>query len=102
MRCQGLPWVCRLLSSLHLQFLLPSSTSYDLTKKMTKWHWDELEDGSFILLKAKFFKAPILIQPNVQQLFRLECDTSKKACGAILSQKGEDSLWHPVAFMSKA
>src|SRR5713101_3883494 len=74
----------------------------DLTKKTNKWHWDEPEDSSFILLKAKFCEAPILIQPDVHQPFRLECNASKKACGAVLSQKGEDGLWHPVAFMSKS
>jgi len=71
-------------------------------KKATKWHWDEPEDSSFVLFKVKFCKAPILIQPNVHQPFRLECDASKKACGAVLLQKGEDSLWHPVAFMSRS
>ena len=70
-------------------------------KKVTKWHWDEPEDSSLVFLKAKFCEAPILIQPDVHQPFRLECDASKKACGAVLLQRGEDSLWHPVAFMSK-
>jgi len=74
----------------------------DLTKKMTKWHWDKPEDSSFILLKAKFCEAPILIQPDIHQPFRLECNTSKKACGAVLLQRGEDGLWHLVAFMSKS
>src|SRR5229473_3580731 len=74
----------------------------NLTKKATKWHWDEPEDSSFILLKAKFCEAPILIQPDVHQPFRLECDASKKACGAVLLQRGEDGLWQPVAFMSRS
>ena len=69
---------------------------------MTKWHWDEPEDNSFVLLKAKFCEAPILIQPDIYQPIRLECNALKKACGAVLSQRGEDGLWHLVAFMSKS
>jgi RNase H-like domain found in reverse transcriptase/Reverse transcriptase (RNA-dependent DNA polymerase) len=74
----------------------------DLTKKGTSWHWDLPQQHTFDLLKKHFTKAPVLIQPNPHAPFRLECDTSKSACGAVLSQVGEDGLWHPVAFMSKS
>ena len=47
-------------------------------------------------------EAPVLIQPNPFAPFQLECDASKKACGTVLSQKSDDGLWHPVAFMSKS
>src|SRR5882762_8168177 len=47
-------------------------------------------------------EAPVLVQPDPFAPFRLECNASKKACGAVLSQKGDDGLWHPVAFMSKS
>jgi RNase H-like domain found in reverse transcriptase/Reverse transcriptase (RNA-dependent DNA polymerase) len=74
----------------------------DLTKKGTSWHWDLPQQHAFDLLKKSFTKAPVLIQPDPHAPFRLECDASKSACGAVLSQVGEDGLWHPVTFMSKS
>ena len=47
-------------------------------------------------------EAPVLVQPDPFAPFRLECNASKKACGAVLSQRGDDGLWHLVAFMSKS
>jgi hypothetical protein len=40
--------------------------------------------------------------PNVDKPFRIECDASDYATGAVLEQKGEDNLWHPTAYISKA
>src|SRR5713101_680582 len=61
-----------------------------------------MADSAFTLLKTHFAEFPILIQPNISHPFCLECDVSKMACGAVLSQQGEDNLWHPIAFMSKS
>src|SRR5882762_9438750 len=74
----------------------------DLTKKDQTWQWNDREQLAFERLKQRFMETPVLIQPDPFAPFRLECDTSKKACGAVLSQKGDDGLWHPVVFMSKS
>ena len=74
----------------------------DLTKKDTPWTWGLLQQQSFDSMKARFSDAPILLQPDLTTPFHLECDASKFACGAVLSQQGEDRIWHPVAFMSKS
>src|SRR5713101_1059035 len=74
----------------------------DLTKKGTPWSWSPLVELAFQSLKTHFAAFPILIQPNISHLFHLECDASKMACGAVLSQWGDDNLWHPIAFMSKS
>ncbi len=66
------------------------------------WTWGPLQQQSFDAMKARFSDAPVLLQPDISSSFRLECDASKFACGAVLSQRGEDGLWHPVAFMSKS
>src|SRR5882762_6416018 len=73
-----------------------------LTKKDQPWQWEEREQLAFEQLKQRFMEAPVLIQPNPFAPFQLECDALKKACGAVLSQKGDNGLWHPVAFMSKS
>jgi len=58
----------------------------DLTKKDTPWTWGTLQQQSFDAMKARFSDAPILLQPDLTAPFRLECDASKFACGAVLSQ----------------
>ena len=74
----------------------------DLTKKDTPWTWGPLQQQSFDNMKARFTDAPVLLQPDLSTPFCLECDASKFACGTVLFQRGEDGLWHPVAFMSKS
>ena len=39
--------------------------------------------------------------PDPERLYRIECDASNYATGAILSQE-YDGQWHPVAFQSKS
>ena len=43
----------------------------------------------------------MLRMPDPGKQYRLECDASNYATGAVLSQK-YDELWHPVAFQSKS
>src|SRR5882762_1897438 len=74
----------------------------DLTKKVNPWHWGKPEQDAFDQLKQHFLEAPILIQPDLTAPFRLECDASMYASGAVLSQCSSDGLWHPVAFMSQS
>lgn len=40
--------------------------------------------------------------PNNEGQWRIECDASDYALGAVLSQEGTDGKWHPVAFLSKS
>ena len=53
----------------------------------------------FDTLKKKFTTAPVLAYPDNDYQFRLECDTSNYATGAVLSILKEDK-WHPVAYYS--
>ena len=39
--------------------------------------------------------------PNIDGIFKVECDASKYAVGAELSQK-QEGKWHTVAFLSKS
>src|SRR5882757_6778514 len=74
----------------------------NLTRKDTPWTWGLVQEAAFELMKQKFQEYPVLLQPDPLAPFRLECDASKFACGAVLSQHGEDGLWHPIAYMSKS
>ena len=73
----------------------------DLTKKNTTWEWGEKQQLAFLNLKKEFTTAPVLRMPDPTKQYRLECDASNYATGAVLSQKYDD-LWHPVAFQSKS
>ena len=57
---------------------------------------------SFDKLKQRFASAPMLIHYNPSRQIMLECDASRFAIGAILSQLvSETGMWHPVAFWSR-
>ena len=74
----------------------------NLAKKDSKWVWGPDQQSAFDDLKRQFTTAPILAMPDLDRPFTIECDASDFATGAVLSQKGEDELLHPVAFLSKS
>ena len=47
-------------------------------------------------MKKKFVEAPILVLPNFNKVFTIECDARNRAIGGVLSQEGK-----PVAFFSE-
>lgn len=59
----------------------------NLTKKDVKWRWTEVEQKAFNDLKQAFTTAPVIIQPDPTQPFRVECDASGFAIGGVLSQQ---------------
>ena len=67
----------------------------------TKFNWGVAQQLAFERLKDAICSAPVLVIPNNQDPFRVECDASEFAIGATLSQY-QNGAWHPVAFMSKA
>lgn len=74
----------------------------ELTRKGKDWTWGEEQQEAFDALKKAFTSAPILKIPDDEHPFRMECDSSDFATGAVLEQLGSDGLWHPVAYYSKA
>ena len=53
-------------------------------------------------LKRIFTTKPVLAVPDLDKKFRVETDTSNYATGGVLSMKGSNELWRPVAFISKS
>jgi len=73
-----------------------------LTRKDVKWQWEEEQQKVFDELKRVFTTKPVLAAPDLDKEFRVEADASNYATGRVLSMKGSDELWRPVAFISKS
>lgn len=67
----------------------------DCMKGVT-FSWSEDASQAFAQIKLKLTTAPVLVLPNFDIPFELNCDASKLGIGAVLSQNGK-----PVAFYSE-
>ena len=73
----------------------------DTTKKDQPFNWTTDCQRAFDELKRRFTEEPVLIMPDQTKLFQIECDASKYASGAILTQIDGNGNRHPCAFISK-
>ena len=59
---------------------------YDLTRKGIPFHWGKEQQDSFLEIKCRLVKPPVLHMPNKMGRFHLYSDTSKHATGSALYQ----------------
>ena len=73
---------------------------YDLTRKGRPFHWGKEQQDSFLEIKHRLTKLPVLHMPNKTGRFHLYSDTSKFATGSALYQiqGGKPKL---IAYASK-
>ena len=73
---------------------------YDLTRKGRAFHWGKEQQDSFIEIKCRLVKPPVLHMPNKSERFHLYSDTSKYTTGSTLYQiqGGKPKL---IAYASK-
>ena len=71
-----------------------------LTRK-NKFKWTNEVEDAFKSLKVVFITTSILIHVDLTKSFYLEIDASNYALRAVLSQYGNDSHLHPIAFYSR-
>jgi hypothetical protein len=73
----------------------------DLLKKDRKFDWTSVCQKAFDKLKKRFTEEPVLMMPDHTKPFQIECDASKYASGAVLTQLDSNGDRHPCAFISK-
>ncbi|OMO57573.1 Integrase, catalytic core [Corchorus capsularis] len=65
-------------------------------KKNAPFKWDREQQEAFEILKDKLTNAHLLVLPNFNNTFEIECDASGVGIGAVLMQGGK-----PVAYFSE-
>ena len=73
---------------------------YHLTKKGVPFHWGELQQKAFDMIKKDLTEAPVLAMPNNKGHMVLVSDTSKIACGSALYQE-QKGRYRLIAYFSK-
>ncbi|CEP08728.1 hypothetical protein [Parasitella parasitica] len=65
--------------------------------------WDDAATKAFYELKEKLTTPPILLaKPDFEREFLVLTDASIEGCGAILSQRDDNGLEHPIIYSSRA
>jgi Reverse transcriptase (RNA-dependent DNA polymerase)/RNase H-like domain found in reverse transcriptase/Retrotransposon gag protein/Integrase zinc binding domain/Integrase core domain/Zinc knuckle len=68
----------------------------ELTKKGVAFQWGEPQEKAFQELKKRLSEAPLLVLPDFNKTFEVECDASGIGIGGVLMQNGQ-----PVAYFSE-
>lgn len=72
-----------------------------LTSTKTKFVWTSNAEQAFKDLKNCLVSAPVLICPDFDKPFTLQCDASSYGIGAVLTQSVEN-VDHPIAYISRS
>ena len=73
----------------------------NLLRKETKFQWFNLCQAAFQKIKNVLMSSPVLQAPNFSKAFSLATDASDVGFGAMLTQKDDGGVDHPVAYYSK-
>ena len=73
----------------------------NLLKKNNKFIWSDQCQKSFESLKSLLTNHPVLIAPNFEKPYSITVDASDEGMGAVLCQKDENEIDHPVCYYSK-
>ena len=73
----------------------------DLLCKNKNFAWNPEADKAFNLLKEKLSSAPLLVHPDYNREFIVQCDASQCGVGALLAQADGLGNERPIAFMSQ-
>lgn len=65
----------------------------ELTEKEISFKWGAPQEEAFLELKKQLVKAPLLILPDFNKTFEIECDASRIGIGGVLMQERK-----PIAY----
>lgn len=82
-------------------FSIIAKPLYDILKKDAKFVFGKEELHAFETLKNKLIDSPVLSIYNPSAETELHCDASNLGFGAVLLQRQEDKMFHPIFFFSK-
>ena len=71
-----------------------------LTGKHAKFEWGPVEQKAFDDIKFTLTTPPTLKYPDPNREFELWCDASSESLGAVLIQRDENDVPHPVHYLS--
>ena len=63
---------------------------HEMTKKETKWNWEERQQRVFERLKKRFMTEPVLVTSDLDKEMRVEADISDFVMEGVLLMKCED------------
>ena len=68
---------------------------------MKRITWTPVCEAAFQQLKAQLTRQPVLKSPHCSKAFILQTDASDRGVGAVLSQRDDDGIEHPVGYFSR-
>ncbi|EYC28494.1 hypothetical protein Y032_0007g3255 [Ancylostoma ceylanicum] len=99
--------MCSYYRKFILRFSKIAAPLHEMTSEKNPFVWSEPRRKAFETLKAALISTPVLAQPDIEgarsgaKPFCIHTDASYSGVGAVLSQKGDDNLLHPIFFASK-
>ena len=82
-------------------YAMISAPISDCLKKRSTFEFSKEAEEAVRELKRALTTAPVLIHPNFQRMFFIQCDASDKGIGAVLYQKDDEENEQPIAFFSR-
>lgn len=81
------------------KIIAPISDLISKTKKSIKW--SDAADEAFQKLKEALISEPVLMPPDFEKEFTIQCDASDVGIGGILTQKDEENNERVIGYYSK-
>ncbi|KAH0818604.1 hypothetical protein GEV33_004187 [Tenebrio molitor] len=98
---EGLVKLRKILDRFIKGYALITKPLTDLLRKGCSFHWGELEQQAFDLIKGKLIERPILCVYNPKAYTEVHTDASSVGLAAVLLQKQEDGSLRPISYYSR-
>ena len=100
-RSKGVSRIWEFLLTVYSSLFKYCETAQRFNEENQSFNWTAKCQQAFEELKRRFTEEPVLIMPDQTKPFQNECDASKYALGAVLTQNDGNGNRHPCAVISK-